>query len=173
MKHEFRDTRTTMWSSSKTVCSVNSRYFVCCPSSTKDMITEEYANELTHTLNNLVISTFRHLIDAKLLYLERKRESERASERKRMREWERERDVCASECVRERKEEERLKSDGRSPFIYWPVTRIHYFCSFGLTKWKLINRERTILKKRERVCETRRSESRIIGDRQVIVVYKW
>lgn len=57
------------------------------------MITEEYANELTHTLNNLVISTFRHLIDAKLLYLERKRESERAKEREC--ESEREREMYA------------------------------------------------------------------------------
>lgn len=80
------------------------------------MITEEYANELTHTLNNLVISTFRHLIDAKLLYLERKRESERASERKRMRERERER--CMRERVREREKGRREIEKRREIAIY-------------------------------------------------------
>ena len=82
------------------------------------MITEEYANELTHTLNNLVISTFRHLIDAKLLYLERKRESERASER----ECERERERCMRERVRER-EKGRREIEKRREIAVYLLTR--------------------------------------------------
>ena len=159
MKHEFRDTRTTMWSS-KTVCSVNSQYFVCCHRPQRTWLQKRRTS--WRTLNNLVICTFRHLIDAKLLYLGRKRE--RASERKRMEEKERERETYARVCerVRERKrgnewENENERKEERSkrtpPFIYWPVTRIHYFCSLGLTKWKLINRKRIILK--EGACAKR------------------
>lgn len=159
MKHEFRDTRTTMWSS-KTVCSVNSQYFVCCHRPQRTWLQKRRTS--WRTLNNLVICTFRHLIDAKLLYLGRKREIARAKEREWKRKRERERDVCARvrasawEKKREReneneRKEERLKRT--PPFIYWPVTRIHYFCSLGLTKWKLINRKRIILK--EGACAKR------------------